>query len=118
MKKFNLKEALEGKPVVTRKGEKVTQLTLFKMDSHYPLIGVLNNKRFSFTENGMFDAKNECEFDLFMATEKKSVWINVYEDYFSDEFTLGKQHKTLERATNNIRGNINYIKTIEITNEI
>jgi hypothetical protein len=117
MKKFNLEKALAGEPVVTRDGQKVTQLTLFEINDQYPLRGVINMILLRFPKEGIFDLslKNH-PLDLFMAPEKKSVWVNVYEKE-NGEFELGMQHTTLQRATNNIRGNENYIKTIEITNE-
>jgi len=119
MKQFNLEKALAGEPVVTRDGKKVTQLTLFETDNIYPLRGVIDRAVCDFTTGGIFDVDLEDhKFNLFMVDEKKSVWVNVYKNDFSDEFVLGIQHKTLERATNNISGDEDYIKTIEITNKI
>lgn len=37
LKPFDLEKALAGEPVVTRQGEEVTQLTLFKTSSIYTL---------------------------------------------------------------------------------
>jgi hypothetical protein len=120
MKKFNLERALAGEPVVTRNGKKVTELHLFKNETLIqPLYGTVegDDDVFSWTTFGIYNPGKETSWDLFMAGEKKSVWVNVYKNDFIDEFDLGMQHTTLERATNNIRDNENYIKTIEITNE-
>jgi hypothetical protein len=119
MKEFNLESALAGKPVVTRNGKKVTELYLFKSAKLIqPLYGIIEGDEdvLAWTTNGIYHPTKETGFDLFMVEQKKSVWVNVYKGDFSDEFVLGMQHTTLERATNNIRGNENYIKTIEITN--
>jgi hypothetical protein len=122
MKPFNLKEALSGKPVVTRTGDAVSQLYLFDCDDDLPLMGVLHNEIHSFTKDGKWSTydTDKRDTDLFMAPEKKSIWVNVYEvmDSLSEEFELsiGKIHGTKESAI--ISKNKNYIKTIEITNEI
>jgi hypothetical protein len=121
MKPFNLERALAGEPVVTRDGKKVVEIIhLSSMRNERNVLAVFENDCMLYTHNGTCIFNEPHYSDLFMATEKekKSVWVNVYEDKFSDEFTLGIQHKTLESATNNIRGNEDYIKTIQITNEI
>ena len=121
MKPFNLKEALEGKPVVTRDNLPVTQLTLFETDNIYSLRAVVERCVCDFTTGGVFDIDvSDHKYNLFMATEKKSIWVNVYEvmDSLSEEFELsiGKIHGTKESALR--AKNKHYIKTIEITNEI
>jgi len=119
MKAFNLERALAGEPVITRNGKKVTQLHLFKSATLIqPLHGIIEGDEdvLSWTTHGIYNIFRETSWDLFMAKERKSIWINVYEKE-NGEFELGMQHTTLQRATNNIRGNENYIKTIEITNE-
>lgn len=119
MKPFNLKEALEGKPVVTRNNLSVTQLTLFETDNIYPLRAVIERCVCEFTTGGLFH--NEAldhKYDLFMATEKKSIWINVYLDK-DGQITLSHKHYSIESALRSTKTiNWSYIKTIEITNEI
>ena len=78
MKPFNLQEALAGKPVVDRTGEPVT-------DFHY----------FKFYADG-----DVASNDLFMASEKKEGWINVYPHPNGEikDRHMGAVHKTKEKA--------------------
>jgi hypothetical protein len=123
MKKFNLESALAGEPVTTRHGKKVTQLHLFKSAKLIqPLYGTIEGDEdiLSWTTNGIYNPTKETSWDLVMATEKKSIWINVYEvDHdFIVQFpiSIGRIHPTKESAL--CSKNSNYIKTIEITNEL
>ncbi len=84
MKKFNLEEALAGKPVVTRDGRKVKELHLFKTDCEYPLAGVLehDNDVLMFTKEGVFPKYfRENHFDLFMAEKDFCGFIDGNECY-------------------------------------
>lgn len=113
MKPFNLEEALAGKPVITRDGREVTQLVKFDANyEKYTLYGVVNNIILRWTNDGIFYNKA----DLFMKSEKKSIWVNAYHD--EDGIMLGVEYKSKEDAIKAIDNeNGNYIKTIEITNE-
>lgn len=82
MKKFNLKEALAGKPVVTRSGRKVVDLHCFKaVQVTYPLFFQLRdgNSIFTAKENGSY-CNSESKLDLFMAAEQKTGYANLYKD--------------------------------------
>ena len=86
MKPFNLKEALEGKPVVTRNGRKVLQLFHFdKADVDFKLCAHIegNKQIFTFNENGSW-TEYETSNDLFMATEKKKLYLAVYNQQMKD----------------------------------
>lgn len=120
-KPFNLEEALAGAKVVTRSGEEVSQLTLFKdVQNDYPLFGVIGKYLECFKINGDYSKKYESKFDLLLAVETKKIYVNVYEgenglfvapQYFTDK-------KTAIINKNNFEGvNSKYIKTIEITDE-
>ena len=118
MKPFNLEEALDGKPVVTRDGRKVTHIT--KMPNNNFIVGIIEGvpQIPQWAVNGNFlndHYTHPC--DLFMFIEKKSVWVNIYEDLYDNTFALGLQHLSLEKAKLNISNDKTYIKTIEITNE-
>ncbi len=124
MKKFNLERALAGEPVTTRHGKRITQLHLFKSAKLIqPLYGTIEGDEdvLSWTTNGIYNLTKETSWDLVMATEKKSVWVNVYEseEGSDDEFKVytSRLHATKESALAH-RKDYNYIKTIEITNEI
>src|SRR5271155_5404872 len=80
MKPFNLTAALDGEPVVTRDGTPVTSLVLFPT-KNYPLVGVVKGDREIKTWNASgayFIGQKTSNFDLFMASEKKVGYINVY----------------------------------------
>ena len=114
MKPFNIDEALAGKPVTTTDGREVTQLIRFEISSNYKLTGVVDGELKKFTIYGK--SYSECTKDLVMATEKKSIWVNVYE---GDILVLGhSRNKSFDEAKLNIHEGFTYIKTIEITNEL
>ena len=121
MKPFNLDEALAGKPVITRDGKQVTQLTLFEIEGNFPLKGVVDKGFATWTTKGFFhDTQQNHPYNLFMASEKKSIWINIYENKSHMWSSYG--YNSLEEANeaNKVVINITdsvYIKTIEITNE-
>jgi hypothetical protein len=118
MKPFDLEKALAGAKVVTRDGREVTQLTRFDVYGNYPLIGIINKQRESFQLNGQFGDNKESNWDLFMAPEKKSIWINVYEDNLRKQLGI-VAHCSLDQAIKHkfTPNGFDYIKTVEITNE-
>jgi len=119
MKKFNLEEALAGKPVITRDGKEVTQLVKFdtnKNSEGYLLFGVVEGFIAKWTIHGNYFSNGvQNGRDLFMKTGKKSIWVNVYDN--GKETWLGCSYDTKEGALINSYGDSVYIKTIEITNE-
>jgi hypothetical protein len=119
MKKFNLEKALAGEPVVTRDGRPVTQLTLFEIESNFPLKGVVDRNFSTWTKKGFFhDVKKDHPYNLFMYEEKKSVWINVYQGNYSKHLSV-VAHCSLEQAIEHKspHNGFTYIKTVEITDE-
>ena len=115
-KPFNLEEALAGKPVVTRAGYKVTQLTKFNGVTKFSLVGVVEDGDHdeapqTWQPNGKFmhNADTESGCDLFMEAEEKppvleaevkppTFYVNVwkYEDGYSLPYAVF--HYTLEAA--------------------
>lgn len=74
-KPFNLEAALAGAPVVTRCGEKVTQLTRFiAAAERYNLVGVVDQLMIRWDRFGVAANSNES-LGLFMALTKKTGWI-------------------------------------------
>jgi hypothetical protein len=115
-KPFNLEEALNGAKVVTRIGLEVSQLTKFEGSKEYQLAGVMDGKLQTWTEQGVYHA-GESDEDLFLAVKPKRIWVNVY--IFHDTLQIGgRTFNTLKAAKKSIGQNPNYIKTIEITDEI
>jgi hypothetical protein len=120
MKPFNIDEALAGKPVTTTDGREVTQLIKFEISSNYKLTGVVDGELKKFTIYGK--SYSECTKDLVMATEKKSIWVNVFEKHNGDMY-LQHSFNSKESAQSMIPKSLigaksEYIKTIEITNEL
>lgn len=74
MRPFNLKEALAGKPVVTRDGRAVTELHQFKGISDnrkFHIVGVLDGCITTYTLTGRHSTSGlESHCDLFMAPTK------------------------------------------------
>jgi len=79
MKKFNLEQALAGAKVVTRDGEKVTQLHLFDApDGEFPLHCVVDGQIRTYTKSGSYFEYADHAQDLLMAPVKHTAWINIY----------------------------------------
>lgn len=115
MKPFNLEEALAGKKVITRDGQEVTQLHLFKnVILKHSLFGVLDNNILSWHKNtGRYNINIEYhDDDLFMASEKKEGWINIYNNKNGDRI-VGTIFRTEQEAKNQIGMDIIAIVRIE-----
>ncbi len=80
MKPFNLEAALAGKPVVTRDGQPVPELHLFTAsDCDYPVVALIGDTVETFTKKGEFRRLEPGHrFDLFMASEKREGWVNLF----------------------------------------
>jgi hypothetical protein len=119
LEKFDLEKALNGAKVVTRDGREVTQLKKFEGLKEYILAGVVDNNLQTWTTQGLFiaDSAGECRTDLFLAVEPQRIWVNVYTNN-SGIYTGRGNYNKLEAAKKAIAENLNYIKTIEITDEL
>ena len=125
MIKFNLKRALSGDPVITRDGRKVTHITVLEQVKDYPVVGVVEGAESiaRWTENGYFlrEGSNHVA-NLFMDyVEKKSIWINIYDNEsrmwcsygYNSQEEANEANERVIKITDSV-----YIKTIEITNEL
>lgn len=115
-KKFNLEEALAGKPVVTREGKPVTQLVKFEDvdDPYRVLVGVVDRNILAWSSSGMYSYDStDNSNDLFMAPEKK--WTNLYYDPEEHDVVSGEicssKEEALEFCSYNM-GGMKYIDTI------
>lgn len=80
-KPFNLQEALEGKPVVTRDGRKV-KIAGYNPEALHKtevIVGWAEGVYECWNEHGSYNVNRECPEDLFMAPETKDVWVIIYE---------------------------------------
>lgn len=84
MKPFNLQEAIAGKPVVTRQGKMVTNVTTFPLTGIYPVVALIKGETSvsEYTIEGRYFAEEgrDSNNDLFMAATKKTVYVNIYRD--------------------------------------
>lgn len=126
MNQFNLKEALEGKPVVTRDGRKVTQLHLFKdinEDSAACVYAVVEGIVLPFDSKGVNKGLfRDHTSDLFMATEKITKWVRIYrrkgeKDCFAVTM-LSDSEKEAQDEGKRMCDAVEIVKIIPITFEI
>lgn len=92
----------EGYEVVTRSGEKVTQLTKFECDSITPYRGVFNGAVQSWHKHGEYAYNNECERDLFLRPIPRERWVVVVDrnshvwaasvNEYDSEADISKEH--------------------------
>ena len=117
---FNLEEALNGAKVVTRDGREVKKLTYFdaSKNDHYPLYGVVGTLICCWTITGQhhIDTDNNHN-DLFLSVEPKRIWVNVYQH--DGMISIGSIYKTKKEARRKAVDNVDmqYIKTIKITDK-
>ncbi len=83
MRKFNLQEAKEGKPVCTRDGRKARILCFDRKHSKFPIVALVTNHNqedyVPYDINGKFMRDTDTHSDLMMAPIKKTGWVNIYE---------------------------------------
>jgi hypothetical protein len=116
VEKFDLGKALNGAKVVTRNGIEVKQLHKFITIDKMKLYGVVEKEVNCWTKEGRYQCPDMPEFDLFLAVEPQSIWVNVY--IFHDTIQTVGNFNTLEAAKKSIDQKLNFIKTIEITDEL
>lgn len=84
MKRFNLEAALRGEPVITRDGREVSQITLFDVKSKYNLCAVAGGILYQYDTDGKsYPALGDEDDDLFMASKKRIVWVNLYPNSYA-----------------------------------
>ena len=118
LEKFNLEKALNGTKVVTRDGREVTQLTKFEgIAAGYSLVGVLKKGLNAWTIEGRYSQDSTSNMDLFLEGKVRRAWVNIYGNG-RDIITSGG-YRTKQDAMNSIITDYyEYIKTIEITDEL
>jgi hypothetical protein len=90
MRPFNLKEMLDGKPVVMRNGQQLDEFHFFKtIACDVKLVGVKNGDYFNYNEDGVYwrndiqmfpslsSSFDKSPYDLFMKSEKKNLWMFI-----------------------------------------
>jgi hypothetical protein len=120
LEKFDLEKALNGAKVVTSDGREVTQLTKFDTYEKFCLYGVVND------EIQCWDIKGRCyegvnpNIDLCIVGKVQSIWVNIYRKDGDEGIFIGnRRYTSQEDAIEYIHQNdTDYIKTIEITDEL
>jgi len=121
MKPFNLEEALAGKPVVMRNGDKIKAVYLIKEFVKQPLLVIPDYEDEGdpsqfMGEDGSFNLSGkESEWDLFMYEEPKTYYTNIYYSSTGKPYTGAQLFVSQEEAEEGIIKNSDYFKTIEIT---
>ena len=105
MRPFNLDEAKAGKPVCTRDGRDVRIICFDMRTPIYPIVALIDDKEFYnteiisiYTKSGTDAIKGGSSNDLFMKTEKKEGWVNVYEEPKHGSFVGSSIFETEESA--------------------
>ena len=100
MRPFNLEEAKAGKPVVTRDGRDAVILA-FDISGSYPMLGYYISsgckKEATWDYDGNFYQGNDSR-DLFMKSETKTGWVNLYKYLDGVVFATGRAYETREEA--------------------
>ena len=85
LKPFNLERAKAGDPIVTCDGRKA------KFIAHVPeakdtakVVVLITSNVYSFRENGRVWSWEDDQMDLYMASKKRTVWVNLYLDGTTD----------------------------------
>lgn len=121
MKKFDLNEAKNGKPVRTRGGDPVRIICWdSKVEGgNYPIVALVkfaNNEECvkTYSVNGVYRLGENCEWDLMMVGEKKEGWINLYKNP-GNEVYLGSIYDSENEAISNVDITLNnYVDTVKI----
>ena len=81
-KPFNLQEAMSGKPIVRRDGVPV-KFVVYREEvtDGFPVVVIVGGSFGAYREDGLaYGFGTKSDEDLFMAPEKKKVWINVWKN--------------------------------------
>lgn len=122
MKKFDIELARQGKPVCNGDENPVRILCYDLKDVKCPIVGAVydpyTNREIlqKYTLNGCAYNKNNSNSDLFMETEEKSGWVNVFinASYFGSK-TAGTIYPTKEEALKDVdTKSPHYIDTVKI----
>lgn len=111
---FDLDAAVRGEPVVTRDGEKVTELYYFKTTNETrKLCAVIEGNIVWFDDVGKINGAQEFGYDLFMASKTKTYYMNVYKSVcHGNYFICSYLHKSDFEAKALANSDKEYIKTI------
>lgn len=121
LKPFDLEEALNGAPVITRDGREVTEIYCFETSgSKYTVYACIDGQVYPYVANGkyFFNGETESKDDLFMGQPVLINWVNVYcnKEYIFLSSTYPSEEKAMESARKSTNASF-YVKTIKIHNQ-
>ena len=123
MKPFNIDEYLKNpsRKVVTREGRSVRVLCVDKKGGDLPIIALIqqctrdNEIIGTFTKEGKWSiAFEEHPNDLLFAPEKHEGWVNIYKEFESNSYYMGRICNSEEEAKKKTDINGIYLATIKI----
>jgi hypothetical protein len=119
MEQFNLERALAGKPICTRDGRDVTQLTKFDVKEKEPIYGVLDGEVHAWYADGSFFFDSfSCENDLFMKSKENAIWVNVFKRKNGDLYISSTAFNSKVYAEQFGKGYEDYLKPVKIDDKI
>jgi len=100
MQPFNLQAALAGAPVVDGYGEKVTGIVQVPKGNPYQLVGVKDNGTIgTYTIEGVYNPGDpSSRANLFMATEKRTGYVNIWKNNDIFGVVYANVHYSKEQA--------------------
>lgn len=91
MRPFDIELAKQGKPVCLRNGRKARIICFDVKNSDYPIIALVEDGEYEvamyFNERGRTCA-HPSEYDLMMASKKKTGWINIYPSIYEGRVSI------------------------------
>jgi hypothetical protein len=122
LEKFDLEKVIHGAKVVTRDGREVAELFKFNTYRKLCLYGVVDEEVECWTIDGQYSEIGMSDMDLYIEGKVQSIYANVMKSDSGDLFIGSECFSTLEAALNFARNSKgfkrNYVKTIEITDEV
>lgn len=119
MKPFDIEKAKQRKPVCNRAGENVRILCFDRKGEDYHIVALHTDKDGEelvcfHTNKGRNLPETDTQLDLFMKTEKKEGWINVYKTKKKDcNYASNAIYQTFELAYEN-KSTRDYVTTTKI----
>lgn len=116
MKPFDLQEYLKNpeRKLVTRDNKSVRIICTDRLDS-YPVVGLIRigdcDEVCTYTKDGERYTQREDKYDLFFAPEKKTGWVNIYNQPI---MACGLIYGSEEEAKQSVDEDKTYVATVKI----
>lgn len=91
MKPFDIEKAKQGKPICLRNGKKARIVCFDVKNNDYPILVLVEEDELEVTlfvnERGE-NRVSPSEYDLMMASEKKTGWVNIYPHQYEGKIAI------------------------------